>query len=471
MSLSSSSFLLEKTLRTVVRRYCLPAAAAQVDEANSAGALAVVIEQARQAMSGGGVPGAGLKADFTKALARMIGEAMHPESGDPGFQAMVLRHGAKQVDEYASLSSQAGQDGRLVRGMVNAMAHPAKLRRLPSGSRRDGLTRLQEALSSASWPVLFDIAGDLLAVPEVGSEPSLRQGLAELQGSAALGRLRRLDALGSDALVHRYRSLLGRHGPCSGSPAALEQGHVSRRRGAAVEALAMRAVAALAERLNQEEGAGAVYRVVTSMRVPASVPGSSYRAKSEWDVVLLRRAQAAATAGAWDVCLLVEAKASVDAAVGDLPRLMRGLRLLAHADASAVYAFETRQGVVRLRGASLNALSADEAGMARTVLYCCDVPAESAPRLLGAASRMRLLSAPASLEFAAGLTKQGVEDIQGLEQVWHQLLESPDWSSVLHQYPTLRQARELMVHAGDLMDAVRDAMPGDAMAAAIATGP
>jgi len=45
-------------------------------------------------------------------------------------------------------------------------------------------------------------------------------------------------------------------------------------------------------------------------------------------------------------------------------------------------------------------------------------------------------------------------DPDALESVWRQLLESPQWAPVLHQYPTLRQVRALMVHVDDLLAAV-----------------
>lgn len=189
---------------------------------------------------------------------------------------------------------------------------------------------------------------------------------------------------------------------------------------------------------------------MTSLRVPASIPASHERAKTEWDVVLLRRR----SAEAWDVCLLVEVKASVDAATTDFPRLLRGLCLLAQADADIVYAFDTQQGTVPLHGASLRALPTDEASLAATVLYCCDAPAEAAPRLLGAASRMQLLSAPATLAFASALAGTQHADPCDLEPVWHHLLASPKWGAVLHQLPMLRAVRDLMVHTDDLLAAL-----------------
>src|SRR5690606_432783 len=161
------------------------------------------------------------------------------------------------------------------------------------------------------------------------------------------------------------------------------------------------------------------------------------------------------------VLLLIEAKASVDAPTTDFPRLLRGLRLLSHADRDAVYSFETQQGTMRLRGASLCALRPDEAGaqnnakLKRTVLYFCDAPAETAPRLLSPATRMQLLSARASLEFAGKLALGQETGPQDLEPVWQELLESPRWLAVLQQYQALHQVHELMVHADDLMAAIR----------------
>lgn len=274
----------------------------------------------------------------------------------------------------------------------------------------------------------------------------------------ALALLRRLDTLASDPLVVEYRTLWERYGPRSGSASAVAQGLSSRQRGDAAEALAARALEALAQRLNAAAGASAPYRVVTSMRVPAAIPAAHKHAKSEWDVVLLRQSAAASeTAGGtpvWDVCLLVEVKASVDAATTDFPRLLRGLRLLTHADKDTIYSFATRQGTMPLRGAALCALPSAPMALSRTVLYCCDAPVEPTPRLLSAASRMQLLSATPTLDFAAALTTAPPADARALEPVWHALLEVPGWRAVLNQYATLRQVRELMVHTDDLLAAV-----------------
>src|SRR5690606_204681 len=106
----------------------------------------------------------------------------------------------------------------------------------------------------------------------------------------------------------------------------------------------------------------------------------------------------------WDVCLLVEAKASADAATKDFPRLLKGLEILAEASSDSDYAFSTREGSIRISGASLCALSSHEAELKKFVMYCCDEITEGTPRLLSAASRMQLLSAPASLDFASMLS-------------------------------------------------------------------
>ncbi|MPW19597.1 3-deoxy-D-arabino-heptulosonate 7-phosphate synthase [Paraburkholderia sp. CNPSo 3157] len=457
MSLLPSSPLIDQVLRTVARRYRLPAFADTPDQTQNASpstALAIAIEQARRAVARDEVPAAPVKRLFVEALARLIHDAMRTQSGDPVFQAMVLRHRAAQVREYASLSARADQDRRLIHATVNAIAHPAKQQRLLPGPQREALAQLHACASSASWSELHDAARRLLRMPEIANESSVERGLTRLLDSPELERLHRLDALASDDLVRQYRSLWDRHGLRSGSSDAAAQGVASQQRGAAVEASAAQALEALAQRLNAVQSDRASYRVVTSMRVPPSLPASPERAKTEWDVVLLRRANADDGTIVWDVCLLVEVKASVDAATTDLSRLLRGLRLLAHAEENAVYSFETRQGTVRLRGASLRALTTDEAALTKAVLYCCDAPAETTPRLLGAASRMQLLSAQASLEFASATAEGRHADSQDLEPVWHQLLESPRWRAVLHQYPMLRQVRDLMVHTEDLLAAI-----------------
>lgn len=456
MAIRKPAFLLDEVLRRVVRRYRLPAACEAGKQEQAAGpseVLATAIEEARTALERGVVPEAALEDRFLEALAQMIREAMHAERGDPAFQAMVLRHRVPRVREYASLSAHADRDRRRVRAAVDAVAHPAKLQRSSMGPQRDALAQLHALASSGCWPELAETGKRLLFLPEI-SEPSIARALENLLRGQALERLQRLAVLASDEQVQEYQVLWNRNGPRSGSRAAAAQGSVARQRGAAVEASAARALEALAVRLNQAQEAPGLYRVVTSMHVPASIPGNSERAKSEWDAVLLRQANTHGTTPVWDVCLLVEVKASVDAATTDFPRLLRGLRLLAHAHPDAVYPFATRQGEAMLRGESLSALPADADRLRNTVLYCCDAAAEPRPRRLNAASRMQLMSAGEGLAFASRLAEGQAADARSLAPVWRQLLESPQWHAVLHQYDTLRQVRELMVHIDDLSAAI-----------------
>ncbi|MBN9477163.1 MAG: 3-deoxy-D-arabino-heptulosonate 7-phosphate synthase [Bordetella sp. SCN 67-23] len=455
--------MLADILNSVPRRYRLPADMPSLPgkrAANPSAALALAIEQARQAVVRGDRPDTKLARAFTEALARLIGEAVHPGTGDPVIQAMVLRHRHAHVREYASLVARAGQDRRQVRTAVDAVAHPARLQRMPDGPVREALAQWRAAAFRESWRDVHMALPHLLAMPDIAGGTPFQTSLARLLDNPALARLQRLDALASDELVRHYQALWDGHGPRPGSAEAAAQGGVSQQRGKAVEASAARALGALAEHLEREAGAGAAYRVVTSMRVPSSIPASHERAKTEWDAVLLRRAPDVQGDPAWDVRLLVEAKASIEAATTDLPRLQRGVCLLAHAEAGVVYPFQASEGVVRLRGSSLRALSADEAGLARSVLYCCDMPAEPTPRLLGAAGRMQLLSALASLAFASALEEGRDADPRELEPVWNELLHAPGWAAVLEQYPRLRQVRGLMVHIDDLMAAPRNFLPG-----------
>lgn len=452
--------LLDETLRSVARRYRMPAipdtlASASID--SPATALAVVIEQTRAVLARGQAPNGVLRGAFINALADAIHEGMRAQGGDPAIQAMELRHRMPHVREYASLAAHAERDRRLVRATVNAIAHPAKLARTDAGAQRDMLVQLQALASSGAWTELAATAQRFLADPAVSDDPLRAPSLARLLDGAELTRLQRIAALAADGTVQRYQTLWDRHGPRSGSSAAAARGNAAQRRGAAVEDIAAEALHRLADRLNDAEAAPGRYRVVTSMRVPSSIPASPDRAKSEWDAVLLRRVGDAMPV--WDVCLLVEVKASADAATTDFPRLLRGLSLLASAAPDAVYTFATRQGDVQLTGASLAALGTDDSDLPREVLYCSNAPADTAPRLLSAASRMQLLSTEASLAFASKVATDRPVDANELEPVWHALLQSPRWTTVLNQYPMLRSVRELMVHVADLATAIEEAPP------------
>lgn len=449
--------LLDLTLRAIPRRYRvgpMPAARSGLEVSDPATALAIAIEQARVALSADAEPSSACERLFLDSLSQLIRDALRESGGDSAFQAMVLRHQSPLVREYASLSAHAQADRRAVRTAVDAFAHPGKRRGMPAGPLADALASLHAAAAAEDWAALTQGAEHLLAAPplDAATSPAISAPLERLLNDPALARLRRMKTLSADSLVQRYQHLWQRQGPRPGTPQAAAQGLDARRRGVAVEALAEDAIAAMATQLAQRTGES--YRVVTSMHVPASIPGNADRAKTEWDVALLRQSAGDAAAPVWDVCLLVEAKASTDAATTDLPRLLRGLRLLAHADAQTTYVFESHQGPVRLRGAALAALSADDADLAGTILYFSDAPADTAPRLLNAAGRMQLLSAQESLDFASAMAAGEALDASALSPVWQQLLVAPRWRAVLNQFALLRQVRELMVHVDDVHAAI-----------------
>jgi len=445
---------LAEILRAVPRRYRLPVLDAPDAVSGAWGptrAIVMAIESVRQARGQGTLSAPQAREGFIDALAALIAEALR---ADPAFQALVLRHRLPRVREYAALTAHARADCRSVRMMIDAIAHPAKRRRLRPGPRRDALARLHDCAAGGQWERARAVAQDIAAMSWAEDAALTPRGVVRLLASAALDNLCRLDELASDAGVRDYLALEARNGPRSGSAQAIAQGAVARRRGEAVEAATASVLWALARRLQELEGGRSLYRVVTSMRVPASIPASHERAKTEWDAVLLRHAGVDGGTAVWDVRLLAEAKASADAAASDLPRLQRGVRLLAHAVPGAVYVFETREGEVRLRGASLSALREDPDSLARQVLYCCDTDAEPATRLLGAAGRMQLLSAPASLAYASVLQASGQAVREDLAPVWRQLTQSARWDAVLDQYATLRQARALLVRLGDLAETI-----------------
>lgn len=439
----------------------------------------MAIELARAALARGEQPDAAVKARFLQGLARLIADALHPQTGDPAFQAMVLRHRHAWVREYASLQAQGDKDARHIRSRVDAIAHPGKLRQQASGPLRDGLSQLYEQVSTGAWTEAADTGRFLLAGLETRSDPlfdlqstaGLGRSLQHLLQDPALARLQRLLALAHDTDVQHYLALWASHGPRSGSAEAAAQGASAQQRGAEVEATAAQALDALAAQLNRDDSQQWTYRVVTALHVPAVLVDSAERAKTEWDVAVFRRPKiedAKETEGAkkaeaakktdaaasppWDICLLVEAKASADAATTDFPRLLRGLQLLSKADAHVIYPFLTKQGTVPVRGRSLHALPTTDAlaTFQDAVLYCSDAPADPAPKPLGAASRMQLISSTNTLDYASRLSDGEAVNAQDLEPVWQTLLTDPRWLTVLNQYATLRRVRELMVHVADL---------------------
>lgn len=444
------------------------------DDASASQSLAITIEQLRQVIAAGKKPGPRLQQAFTLALARMIREAMgagipvaspQPDemtrpavSGDPVFQAMVLKYRSAPVSKYVRLTETVKRDRRQVIKAVNDVAHPGRQQRMPPGWQRDAMVRLHHAIPVAtvqpdaqpvapsSWSHVADTVHSVLAMPQISTEPMLRHHLIELSDSPALQRLKQYEALASHTQVREYLALCDRQGPRSGSNTAALQGSESRQRGAQVEAKAAKAYRTLIDRMNtQIRTVGAAhdgFRVITSVHVPAIIAGRARHGKTEWDVVVLR--QAGAEPDSWDVHLLVEVKASADAAVTDFPRLLRGLDLLALADPDKVYVFDAAEGRIRIRGASLAKLSTDDAVLKEKVRYWCDTPAILADHELTPANRQRLLSAPASLEFASRLMQDRNAEPSVLEAVWQELLSSSRLQPVLDHYPMVQTVRRLI---------------------------
>lgn len=458
---------LTRALQSVDRRYRLPPLPAcpepssvtgpTDDKKDASALLAFAMESARMRIEVGDTPPEALKALFIDGLKSLIREALDPDRGDPVFQAMLLQQASPQVREYASLLAQTNGDQRRVRSLVNAIAHPEKLRRSYAKSLADALAGLQRCTSEGSWQAVHQQASELLDDPALDSWPIVLATLRQLTSDPALTRLMRLDNLQTDSLVRQFSTLRNQQGPRSGTPEAAVQGAAARQRGSDAEARTAKTLQVLVDRLNKMasvttlagSAAGdrtSIYKLVTSLYVPSPLSSDVKHAKTEWDVVILHKAGEVDSTPVWDVCLLVEVKASVDAAATDFPRLLRGLNALAQADPARVYPFTSRQGTLHLHGRSLSQLSAN----ADTVLYCCDGPSHSTPRPLSAASRMQLLSAQGSLAYAEGLQNDSSNDQAPLEAVWQEVTHAPEWRPVLQQYATMRRACEHVVHIDDL---------------------
>lgn len=455
---TSDLLLLAQLLSSTPRRYRLPTLPdlSQPLDTRDANKLALVIEHARLTLAAGQEPRPALQQAFVDTLAALIREAMQEEGSDPALQALLLRQQSSRVQEYTALALEQPQDKRRILSLVNAVAHPGKLQGMVPGPGQAALARLQQAAVDENWPEVQTLAAQALSLADGAGSTSLVAGLNALREAPSLQRLQLYTTLQADPQVQRYLNLKAQNGPHARSDAASRQGSAARRRGMEVETLTIHSLNAWADRLNEAAQQPGLYRVVSSLRVPAILAGGHSGAKTEWDAVLLR--QPVAQTGSpvvWDVSLLVEAKASVDAVSTDLPRLLRGLHLLAQARASQDYDFECREGPVRLSGASLKALDGSEfSRLAAIVLYSSDDPADEPPRLLSAASRMLLLSAPASLAYAGALAAAQPADTSVLQPLWHDLLHSPHWKRVLNQYPTLQQGRALMVHVEDMLTAL-----------------
>lgn len=456
--------LLLAAVRSAPRRYRMPPLPPTGEAARAIGAdaaLAFAIEAARVSSEAGTVPHPGTGDLFTSSLAALVAQALAPGGGDPAFQALVLRSLDDDVEDHVKLGAQSAADRRAIRALVDAIAHPGKLRGMAAGADRDTLARLHTLASAGAWMQLHHACAALLQVP--GSDAAPRDALAAILSAPALQRLQRATALLAEPGVQRYQALCEQRGPLAGTDAAAAQGRASARVGGVAEEGTLQAFRAIADRLNslppppsrEGRGGGAAarempYLAVASLRTPRGFPGTAEKAKDEWDAAILRRSDAGS---AFDVVLLAEVKATPAAASPDYARLLRGLQRLAQADATSVYAFPSSDGEVALTGASLRDLQVDDMALPPNVIYCCSA-AEAQPVMLNAATKAVLLAEPASVHYAQQLVQGAVPSHAALRPVWTDLARATRLRSALNQYDTARRARAAMLHPQDLLDAV-----------------
>src|SRR5690606_1800652 len=205
------------------------------EKKDSSALLAFAMESARMCIEVGDTPPEAFKALFIDGLKSLIREALDPHRGDPAFQAMLLQHVSPQVREYASLLALTNQDQRRVRSLVDAVAHPEKLRRSSAGPLADALAGLQRCTSEGSWQAVHQQASELLDDPALDSWPIVFATLRQLTSDPALTRLMRLDSLQTDNRVRQFGTLRYQQGPRSGTPEAAIQGAAARQRGSDAE--------------------------------------------------------------------------------------------------------------------------------------------------------------------------------------------------------------------------------------------
>lgn len=409
-------------LATTPRRYRMPPLPAGVEAARAAGtdvALAFAIESARTG------PEPGARELFLASLAALAVQALDPHTGDPGFQALVVRANQPSVHEYVALQAVAAQDARAVRRLVDAVAHPA---RLAAPDRADArLAELHHLARDGRWAALRDQAhGVVEALPE----------------HASLKRLARLEALQATEAVASYLSLVRAQGPLAGTGAASERGRAAARAGGAAEAEVVAALQEMADALR--ERAAPALRVARGLRTPQGFPGEPGRAKEEWDVALLASDGLAAR-----IVLLGEVKASPAAAPGDLPRLHRGLVRLAQAHPGIAYPFPSSDGPVAIAGESLRTLAPLDGALPDRVVYFSTAPAGQVPPAVSAASKAILLAEAGTLAFARD------RDARLLEPVWDALCTERRLRATLQQHDTARRVCEAMLHPHDLLATFR----------------
>lgn len=437
--------LLPAALRAAHRRYRMPPLPPDAQAARAAGpeaALACAIEWARRALAAGAVPDRSLQELFIEALAALVTRASAP-GGDAAFQALVLRASHSAVEEYAALQEEAAGDVRAVRSVVDAIAHPGKLRARPASGVRDALARLHALAAAQDWAGLRR-AADVLRAQGPGA--TAQATLARLLADPALARLERAAGLATQPPIQAWLGLLARAGPQAGTDAALAQGRDAARAGEAVEQATFSAFARIAADLDAR-APGTRHRTVQGL-VPRAIGDAPEQAKDEWDVALVRET----ADGAWDLLLLAEAKAAPAAATKDRPRLLRGLARLAQAGAAGDVVFATREGELRVGGASLRALAPDGDDAPETVVYSC-IASEAHVPLLAHSARMLLLQQRATIAWAAQLAAGALPSAELLATVWTDLLQAPRLAEVLRQYATARAARAAMLHPDDLLAA------------------
>ncbi|HEY1225865.1 MAG TPA: hypothetical protein VGF26_00960 [Ramlibacter sp.] len=405
----------------------MPALPTTVEAARAAGtdvALAFAVESART----GAVPGA--RELFLDALATLAVQALDPRSGDPGFQALVVRAREPSVHEYVALQALAERDARAVRRLVDAVAHPGRL--AASGDEDARLADLHRLAHEGRWGALRDRAqGVIDALPD----------------HASLQRLARSEALQDTAAVASYLDLVRAQGPLAGSEAASERGRDAAQTGASAEA---EVAAALQEMANALDGRGfPALRVARGLRTPRGFPGEPGKAKEEWDVALL-----ASEGHAARIVLLGEVKASPAAAPADVPRLHRGLQRLAQAQAGVAYTFPSTDGPVVIAGESLQGLAPMGGSLPPQVLYFSTAPADQVPPALSVASKAMLLAEPGTLAFARA------RHPPLLEPVWDALRIERRLRTTLNQHDNARLACEAMLHPDDLLATFRALWPG-----------
>lgn len=436
--------LLLATLRSAPRRYRMPPLPPDAASARAAGpeaALAFAIEAARCAIAAGTAPDPGLRPLFVEALAALVEGAAAPD-GDPAFQAQVLRASEPAAHEYAALQDEAAADVRSVRAAVDAIAHPGKLRGQADDPVRAALAQLHALAMARDWAALRR-AAEALRAP--GGDEAVHATLARLLAGDALARLERGDALAPQPAVQAWLALVARAGPQAGTDAALTRGRDAARAGAAVEEATLAAFAQIAAVLSAREP-GTRYRAAQGL-LPRGLGDAPAQAKDEWDVALVRDLPL----GACELLLLAEAKAAPAAATRDRPRLLRGLARLAQAAAAGDVVFASREGELRVAGASLRALAPQGEDAPETVIYSC-IAHEAQVLLLAPSARMLLLQQRAAIAWAASLAKGAQPPRETLATVWEDLLRGR-LQAVLQQYATARAAREAMLHPDDLLAA------------------